>query len=170
MVWSSFCSFCFTLLYLQCHVFSELFLTSIIMLLTPVSSCYMKSFNDSDKKARDVDLTFGCHVSNIMLESIFYDSMGWKMTCFFVFLRGSYCCLPQHRRNGFSLITITPLDVGNLNPQRTKTDGFNYLSVKFQFQSISEDSRVGISLRGFSYQVFSFKPGMLWFYSIQLTW
>ena len=91
------------------------------------------------------------------------------MTCFFIFLRGSNCSLPQHRSNGFSLITITPLAMGNLNPQWTKTDGINYLSMKFQFQSMSEDSRVGISLRAFSDQVFSFKPGMLWFYSIQLT-
>ena len=41
----------------------------------PVASYYMKSHDDSGKKARDVDLTFRCHVSNIMLDSIFYDSM-----------------------------------------------------------------------------------------------
>ena len=31
-----------------------------------------------------------------------------------VFLRGDNCCLPQNRRDGFSLITITP--VGMVKP------------------------------------------------------
>ena len=58
----------------------------------------------------DVYLTWGCHLSNIMFDSIFYDSMRWGMTRFF--LRGSNCSLPQLRRDGSSLITITPLGVG----------------------------------------------------------
>ena len=51
---------------------------------------------------------------NIMPDSIFYDSMGWGMTqsafffVFFLFLRGGNRCLPQHRIDGISLITITP--------------------------------------------------------------
>ena len=57
-----------------------------------------------------------------MPDSIFYDSMGWGMTqlfllllffCLFVcFLRGGNRGLYRHRRDGFSLITITPVGVG----------------------------------------------------------
>ena len=55
-------------------------------MLTPVSCYYMTSFNYG-KKAREVGLTCRCHLSNIMFDSIFYDSMGWGTTqfllCFF---------------------------------------------------------------------------------------
>ena len=71
----------------------------------------MTSFNYGAKKARDVGLTCRCHLSNIMPDSIFYDSMGWGMIQFF-FLRSGNHCLPQHRRDGFSLITITPVGMG----------------------------------------------------------
>ena len=56
-----------------------------------VDACLMTSFNYGGKKARDVGLPW----SNIMSDSIFYDSMGWGMTqlplnflfvCLFVFL------------------------------------------------------------------------------------
>ena len=49
-----------------------------------------------------------------MPDSIFYDTTGWGMTQFFClfFLRGGNRCLPQHRRDGFSLITITPVGMG----------------------------------------------------------
>ena len=40
----------------------------------------MISFNYGGKKARDVGLNCICHLSNIMSDSIFYDSMGWGMT------------------------------------------------------------------------------------------
>ena len=65
--------------------------TSWIMALTPVSCCYMTSFNYGGKKARAVGLTCRYHLSNIMPDSIFYDSMGWGITCrffliFFLFL------------------------------------------------------------------------------------
>lgn len=36
----------------------------------------MASFNNGDNEARDVDLTFRCHLNNIVSDSIFYDSMG----------------------------------------------------------------------------------------------
>ena len=67
--------------------FSKLFLATTIMVLTPVSCYYMTSFNYGGKKARDVGLTCRCHLSNIMPDSIFYDSMGWGITCrgFFLF-------------------------------------------------------------------------------------
>ena len=45
----------------------------------------MTPFNYGGKKARDVALTCRCHLSNIIPDSIFYDSMGWGMTQFFVF-------------------------------------------------------------------------------------
>ena len=66
--------------------FSKLSLATAIMVLTPVSSCYMASFNYSGNKARGVGLTCRCHLSNIMPDSVFYDSMGWGITCPF-FLR-----------------------------------------------------------------------------------
>ena len=62
----------------------------------PVSWYYMTSLNYGGKKARDVGLTCRCHLSNIMPESIFYDSMGWGMTQVllgFFFLRGGNRCL-----------------------------------------------------------------------------
>ena len=64
--------------------FSKLSLATAIMVLTPVSCYYMTSFNYGGKKARDVGLTCRCHLSNIMPDSIFYDSMGWGITCVFV--------------------------------------------------------------------------------------
>ena len=54
-----------------------------------------------------------------MPDSIFYISMGWGMIRFFFWFfssggggGGGNRCLPQHRRDGFSLITITPVGVG----------------------------------------------------------
>ena len=97
-------------------MFTELFLATTITVLTPVSCYYMISFNYGGKKARDVGLNCICHLSNIMSDSIFYDSMGWGMTQLLLlllfFLRGGNRCLPQHRRDGFSLITITPVGMG----------------------------------------------------------
>ena len=49
-----------------------------------VDACVMVSFNYSDKKARDVGLTCRCHLSNIMSDSILYDSMEWGITYFLV--------------------------------------------------------------------------------------
>ena len=49
------------------------------MALTPVSYYYMISFNYGGKEARDVGLTCRCHMSNIMPDSIFYDSMEYGM-------------------------------------------------------------------------------------------
>ena len=65
--------------------FSRLSLATTIMALTPVSCYYMTSFNYDGKEARDVGLTCSCHLSNIMPNSIFYDSMGWGITCLFLF-------------------------------------------------------------------------------------
>ena len=93
---------------------SKLSSGSAIMVLTSVSCYYMTSFNYGGKKARDVDLTCRCHLNNIMPDSIFYDSLGWGLTCldFFVFLKGDNHCFPQHERDGFScLIIITPTDL-----------------------------------------------------------
>ena len=94
--------------------FSRLSLATTIMALTPVSCYYMTSFNYDGKEARDVGLTCICHLSNIMPNSIFYDSMGWGITCLFLFFfEGDIHCLPQHKRDGFScLIIITPMALG----------------------------------------------------------
>ena len=40
----------------------------------------MTSFNYGGKKAKDVGLTCRCHLSNIMPDSIFCDSVGWGLT------------------------------------------------------------------------------------------
>ena len=40
----------------------------------------MTSFDYGGKKARDEGLACRCHLSNIMPDSIFHDSMGWGMT------------------------------------------------------------------------------------------
>ena len=71
----------------------------------------MVSFNYGGKKTKDVGFTCGCHLSNIMPDSIFYDSKKRWITQFFC-LNGGNHCPPQHRRNGFSLITITPMGMG----------------------------------------------------------
>ena len=93
--------------------FSKLSLATAIMALTPVSCYYMTSFNYGGKKARYVGLTCRCHLSNIMPDSIFYDSMGWGITCRLYFFKGDNHCLPQHKRDGFScLIIITPMGLG----------------------------------------------------------
>ena len=60
---------------------SKLSLATAIMALTPASCYYMTSFNYGGKRVRDVDVTCRCHLSNIMPDSIFYDSMGWWITC-----------------------------------------------------------------------------------------
>ena len=105
-------------------ILSKSFLATTITVLKHVSCYYMTSFNYCGKKTRNVDLTCRCHLSNVMPDSIFYDSMGWGMTqlllllllfCFLFFcffLRGGNCCLPQHWRDGFSLMTITPVGMG----------------------------------------------------------
>ena len=100
--------FCYFLFHVA-HLFSELSLATTIAVLTPVSWYYMTSFNDGREKARNVGLTCRYHLSNIMPDSIFCDNIGWGMTQDFLnfFLRGgNCCCLPRHRRDGFSRITI----------------------------------------------------------------
>ena len=69
---------------------------------------------------------------------------GWLT---FFSLSGDNRRLPQHRRDGFSPITITPNGVGKPKLQWTKADEIDYHSMRFQFWSMSEDSRVGILLR-----------------------
>ena len=54
--------------------FSELS-SATIMELTPVSCYYMSSFNYGGKRTRDVGLTCRCYLSDIMRDSIFYDSI-----------------------------------------------------------------------------------------------
>ena len=89
-------------------------LSDTITVLMPASCYYMTSFNYGGKKAIDVGLTCRCHLSNIMPESIFYDSLGWGMTQFFSFLRDGNYCLLQHIKDRFRLITITQWVRGNL--------------------------------------------------------
>ena len=56
-----------------------------ITVLTPVSCYYMTSFNYGGKKARDAGHTCRCHLNNIMLDSTYYDSIGWGMSQFVFF-------------------------------------------------------------------------------------
>ena len=84
----SFISKSFVMIKVLISEFSKLSLVTAIMALKPVSCYYMTSFNYGGKEARDVGLTCRCHLSNIMPDSIFYDSMGWGITCpLFFFLR-----------------------------------------------------------------------------------
>ena len=94
--------------------FPKLSLATAIRTLTPISCYCMTSFNYVGKKAMDVGFTCRCHLSNIMPDSIFYDSMGWGITCcFFFFSKGDNHCFSQHKRDGFScLIIITPMGLG----------------------------------------------------------
>ena len=66
------------------------------------------------RKARDVGLTCRCHLSDIMLDSIFYDSMGLGIFFWEGEGRGDNHCFPQHRRDGFSLFIITRIGAGKL--------------------------------------------------------
>ena len=103
---------------------SKLSLATAIMALTPVPCYCMTSFSYGGKKVRDVGLTCRSHLSNIMPDSIFYDSMGWGITCrffsyfFFLFLfllfsKGDNYFLPQLKRDGFScFINTTSMDLG----------------------------------------------------------
>ena len=70
----------------------------------------MTLFNHGGKKARDVGFIYRCHLSFIMPVSIFYDSLDWKIRL--GFFSGGNHCLPQHRRDGFILITIPQMGVG----------------------------------------------------------
>ena len=92
-------------------VFTEVYLATDIMALTPVSCYYMASLNYGGNKASDEDHLSS--MSKIMSDSIFYDSMGWGLTCSVFSWKGDKHCLPQHKRDGFScLIIITPMDLG----------------------------------------------------------
>ena len=68
-------TFFFTLVYLQCHMFTEISFATTIALFGSVS-CYYRILFNYGNKAKDVDLTCRCHLSNIMPDSTFYDSMG----------------------------------------------------------------------------------------------
>ena len=97
-------TFFFRLFYLQCHQFSELSLAITIAVLTPVSCYYVISCNYCGKNARVVGLTCRCHLNNIVLSVSFV--IIWDREW------GGNCCLPQHWRHGFRLITMTPIGVG----------------------------------------------------------
>ena len=58
--------------------------TGLILALRPVSCYYVTSFNYVSKKTRNVGPTCRCHLNNIMSDSIFYDSIRWGITSFFV--------------------------------------------------------------------------------------
>ena len=76
-------------------------------MLTPVFYCYIILFNYGGKKARDVGLSCRCHLNNILPNSTFYESMGWRVTCLFCFVLFFICsdnrCLLQQRTEGFRL-------------------------------------------------------------------
>ena len=82
----------------------------------------MTSFNYGGKKAVVVGFICRWYLSNTKPDSTFYDTTGWGLKqlllllllCFFCFFRGGNRCLPQHRKDGLSLITITPVGMGSL--------------------------------------------------------
>ena len=77
-------------------------------------ACLITSFNYGGKKTRDIGRNCRCHLSNIITDSIVYDSMGWGITCFVLFFcKGDNYYLPRHKTDRFScLIIIIPMDLG----------------------------------------------------------
>ena len=73
----------FMLLSLSIHSTSGLSLAITSLVLTSVSCYYVTSFNNGSKKTRDVGLTCGCRLGDVLADSVFYDSKGWGMTHFF---------------------------------------------------------------------------------------
>ena len=69
-------------------MFPELSIATTITVLMPISCYYVTSFNYGGKKARDVGLTCRCHLSNILPDSIFHDSMGCGVTQVLLFFLG----------------------------------------------------------------------------------
>ena len=63
------------------------------MVLTLVLSYCLASFNYGGKKERYMALTCRCHLSNIIPDSIFCDSMEWGVTCFFLLFFLFFVCL-----------------------------------------------------------------------------
>ena len=104
------------------------------MVLTHVSCYCMTSFKYGHKTTKDVSLTYRCHLNNFMRDSIFYDSIGWDISCFcflffvlfFFFASFSYflfvCCFFCKKettvfvsmKERFSLIILTPWAWENL--------------------------------------------------------
>ena len=80
-------------------------------MLKPVSCHHVTSFNYDGKKARDVDLTCSCHLSNNIPDSIFHESTRQGITPFCL-VRGDTSCFPQDERDGIGFITITSVGVG----------------------------------------------------------
>ena len=81
-----------------CHKFFELSWATTITVLKPVSCDHVTSFNYDDKKPRYVGLTCWCHLSNIVTDCIFHESMRQGITCsvsfcLFVFCILFVCCL-----------------------------------------------------------------------------
>ena len=70
----------------------------------------MASFNYDGKKTRDLGVSCRCHLSNNMPDSVFYGSMVWGMTPFFVFLlcllSCGNCFHPQNRSDGYSVVLL----------------------------------------------------------------
>ena len=175
MAWGKYVSvtFFFTFLYISCRVFRGSFLATTITLLTAVSCYYMTSFNYGGKKTRDVGLTCKRHLGNVMHDGIFYDSMGSGITLLLFFLRrNGNCCLPQNRRNWFSLITITPLHLGKSLAKRDcgRWDRLSFTDVSLLEHVWGFQSWHFIEGLFCSSMFSSFKLGMLRFWPIQPTW
>ena len=92
-----------TLLCFQWRVFSELSSATTIPVLMHFSCYHMTSFNYDGKRARDVGNTCRCHLSNIMADSIIYDSMAWGVIrgvcfvsfCFLGMVIGVLLCIEE---------------------------------------------------------------------------
>lgn len=76
-------------------------------------SVIMTSLNFDGKNARDVDPTYRFHLQYYawcIFCSILYGGVG--LLVLFCFLSSDNLCLPRHRGDEFSLITIRPMGVG----------------------------------------------------------
>ena len=88
--------------------FFEFIFATTILMMAPASCYRITSINYGGKKLKDAGLTWRYHLSNIMPDSIFCDSM-------LEFSRSDNCCFYQIRKDWCSFATITHWKWKSLN-------------------------------------------------------
>lgn len=81
-------------------------LATTIKELTPTLYFCMTSSKYSAKKERNVDLPFRCHLSSVMPDSIFYDSLWWDNLFLFFNNNGHGKPLSYNGVSGMALISF----------------------------------------------------------------
>ena len=119
----SICLICSFLINPNVIIFFEFSLATTITVLKSVACDHVTSFNYDGKKARDVGVTFWCHMSNIVPDSMLHESMRQGINVlffcfvlvlylFFLFFARWYICFPYDERQGISFIDIKSVGVG----------------------------------------------------------